>query len=117
MPPAEPRPCLVTLLLERTVPSEEETTDTPALFRLCEPLRTVEEELALLAEEPLRTDEEELEVLPLRTEEEEELLPLLTEEELEELLLPLLLTEDEELEELLPLFLTEEEEEELEPPL
>ena len=88
MASTEPRPFLVTLLLERTVPSPEETTETPALLRSTEELREALELLplwvaALLAELPERTALELLEELPLRV-----VVPLLR-VELELLELPL----------------------------
>lgn len=72
LPLEDPRPALVTLLFERTVPSPEETTETPALLRSAEELRETVELLplwaALLEELPDRTAlelEEPLRVLVL----------------------------------------------------
>lgn len=81
LPLEDPRPALVTLLFERTVPSPEETTETPALLRSAEELRETVELLplwaALLEELPDRTAlelEEPLRVLVLLL--RVELLPL-----------------------------------------
>ena len=116
MPLEEPRPVLVTLLLERTVPSPEETTETPALLRSwLEELRVALELLPLwvaelLAELPERTALELLEELPLRVVVPLLRVELLLEELLEELplrvlVLPLWLLR---VLELLPLWLEEE---------